>query len=67
MKKYNIEWSKATEKEKEEWRKLVNPNKEPFGHFTGRCKRCQSSKLWDDVSAYGCEDCGWCSFDALTH
>lgn len=35
-----------------------NPNHEPVGHFTGRCKRCGSSDLWDDNLAYGCNTCG---------
>jgi hypothetical protein len=30
----------------------------PRGHFTGRCKRCGSSNLWDDNLAYGCNSCG---------
>lgn len=33
-----------------------NPNKEPVGVFTGRCGRCASKNLWDDVSAWGCQD-----------
>lgn len=35
-----------------------NPNAKPCGHFTGRCGKCGSSNLWDDNSAYGCNDCG---------
>ena len=35
-----------------------NPNDEPTGDFTGRCKRCGSNDLWDDASAYGCNSCG---------
>ncbi len=35
-----------------------NPNNEPTGHYTGRCKHCGSNNLWDDNLAYGCRDCG---------
>jgi hypothetical protein len=35
-----------------------NPNAEPMGHFTGRCKRCGSNDLWDDNAHYGCKTCG---------
>lgn len=45
----------------EEKMKRNNPNNEPVGPFTGRCSRCGSENLWDDVSAYGCNDCGWCN------
>ena len=34
-----------------------NPNNEPTGHYTGRCKRCGSRDLWDDATAYGCNCC----------
>lgn len=37
---------------------VVNPHKEPYGPWTGRCGRCQSSDLWDDATAYGCNNCG---------
>lgn len=36
----------------------VNPNHEPYGHFTGRCPRCQSKDLWEDNLWYGCKNCG---------
>lgn len=36
----------------------VNPAKEPYGPWTGRCGRCQSRDLWDDATAYGCNNCG---------
>lgn len=36
----------------------VNPRNEPTGHFTGRCGRCGAKDLWDDNSAYGCNNCG---------
>ena len=35
-----------------------NPHGLPVGHFTGRCSNCHSRNLWDDNSAYGCNDCG---------
>lgn len=28
------------------------------GDYTGRCYRCGSSSLWDDATAYGCNNCG---------
>jgi len=27
------------------------------GHYTGRCGKCGSSDLWDDVTMYGCNSC----------
>lgn len=36
----------------------TNPQKKPVGSFTGRCKRCGSNDLWDDQTAYGCNNCG---------
>lgn len=39
-------------------RSETNPNNEPTGPYTGRCKRCGSNDLWDDVSHYGCNNCG---------
>lgn len=36
----------------------VNPNNAPVGPYTGRCARCGSNDLWDDCSAYGCNNCG---------
>lgn len=36
----------------------TNPGRKPVGPYTGRCKRCESADLWDDVSAYGCNNCG---------
>jgi hypothetical protein len=38
--------------------KINNPRNEPIGHFTGRCNECGSKDLWDDVTFYGCNDCG---------
>lgn len=35
-----------------------NPDGKPVGHFTGRCKGCESDKLWADEMAYGCKCCG---------
>jgi hypothetical protein len=42
-----------------------NPKSEPTGHFTGRCMKCGSNDLWDDNSAYGCNNCGawWCGIE----
>lgn len=28
------------------------------GDFTGKCWRCGSHDLWDDVTGYGCNECG---------
>lgn len=39
-------------------RKRNNPSNEPVGIFTGRCRHCGSSDLWDDNLAYGCNKCG---------
>lgn len=41
-------------------RKRNNPEGEPVGPFTGRCKYCHSSDLWDDNLAYGCNGCNGC-------
>lgn len=35
-----------------------NPDNEPTGHYTGRCRKCGSRNLWDDNLTYGCNDCG---------
>ena len=32
------------------------------GDYTGRCYKCGSTNLWDDNSAYGCNDCGMIRF-----
>lgn len=37
---------------------VADPNNEPTGPFTGRCKCCGSNDLWDDCTAYGCNNCG---------
>lgn len=37
-----------------------NPNNEPTGHYTGRCRKCGSTDLWDDNFHYGCNTCGAC-------
>jgi len=29
------------------------------GDYTGRCYQCGSSNIWDDSTAYGCNNCGW--------
>jgi len=39
-------------------RKANNPRNEAVGHYTGRCRHCGSSNLWDDNLAYGCNSCG---------
>lgn len=49
---------KPSDKELARKRDINNPKKEPVGDFTGRCKACGSKNLWDDNSAYGCNDCG---------
>ena len=36
----------------------VNPRNELSGHFTGRFGRRGPKDLWDDNSAYGCNNCG---------
>lgn len=35
-----------------------NPEAKPCGAFTGRCKKCGSNDLWDDLTVYGCNKCG---------
>lgn len=39
-------------------RSVANPDNEPTGPYSGRCKRCGSDDLWDDCAAYGCNNCG---------
>lgn len=39
-------------------RHVVNPQNKPTGAYTGRCARCGSNNLWDDATAYGCNNCG---------
>ena len=36
----------------------INPPGDKGGHFTGKCRRCGSTDLWDDNHAYGCNACG---------
>jgi hypothetical protein len=43
---------------KAEIMKCTNPNKEPIGHYTGRCMKCGSDYLWSTLSSYGCTTCG---------
>lgn len=38
--------------------KRLNPNKEPVGDHTGRCRHCGSMDLWSDNLHYGCNVCG---------
>ncbi len=54
-------WSPSlpeSQKETEDLRYENNPDREPVGIFTGRCRHCHSSDLWDDNLAYGCNCCG---------
>jgi hypothetical protein len=44
--------------ELERTRQKNNPENDPVGHYTGRCMNCHSRNLWDDATAYGCNDCG---------
>ncbi len=37
---------------------MNNPDGEPVGRYTGHCSRCGSRDLWDEVTAYGCRNCG---------
>lgn len=46
------------EQELAELRKKNNPRNERTGHYTGRCGRCGSRDLWDDIMHYGCNCCG---------
>ena len=48
---------KFDEGQLEELRKRNNPRNEPTGPWTGRCKHCGSTDLWDDATAYGCNCC----------
>ena len=32
------------------------------GDHTGKCYECGSEDLWDDMTAYGCNDCNWIRF-----
>ena len=34
-----------------------NPKAQPMCDFTGRCRKCGSNDLWDDISMYGCNSC----------
>lgn len=51
-------WDTLSEEDKLKVIKANNPNGEATGDFTGRCGRCGSKDLWDDVSMYGCNCCG---------
>ena len=35
----------------------LNGSAVEVGDFTGRCFECGSQNLWDDETAYGCNDC----------
>lgn len=54
IRRRNIEWQREQHPE----RMARNPNAEPCGDFTGRCRKCGSKNLWDDNLHYGCKDCG---------
>lgn len=41
-----------------EMRLINNPDNDPIGHYTGRCGRCGSKRLWEEKGWYGCNDCG---------
>ena len=53
-----IYWEDMTIEERHELMAQENPEREPTGHFTGRCGQCGSADLWDDCTAYGCNKCG---------
>lgn len=46
-----------TEEELQELKRRNNPQNEPTGHYTGRCRHCGSTDLWDDNLHYGCNGC----------
>lgn len=50
--------NKYTQEQLYQLRRRNNPYNEPVGDYTGRCKRCGSTNLWDDDTAYGCNTCG---------
>jgi uncharacterized protein (DUF983 family) len=52
-----VDWDKLSNSEKEEIKRRENPDNLPTGHYTGRCKRCGSSNMWEDFTAYGCNVC----------
>jgi hypothetical protein len=54
IRRRNIEWQRESKPE----RMKNNPDAKPCGPYTGRCGKCGSNDLWDDVSAYGCNSCG---------
>jgi len=56
MQETNTEFSRR--KRRERGRNRNNPDGEPTGHYTGRCRECGSKDLWDDNLHYGCNDCG---------
>lgn len=29
------------------------------------CRNCHSTNTWDDIAAWGCNDCNWCSIPML--
>jgi ribosomal protein L40E len=54
IRRRNVSWQAEHHPE----RMANNPNAERVGAFTGRCRKCGSNDLWDDVSCYGCNKCG---------
>jgi hypothetical protein len=51
-------WVKTNSEQLEELRRLNGFYSNRCGHYTGRCGTCGSQNLWDDQTAYGCNDCG---------
>ena len=50
--------TRKTEDQLAVMRRRNNPDRQPVGHFTGRCSYCGSTDLWTDNLAYGCNSCG---------
>ena len=36
-----------------------NPNREPIGTLTGRCKYCEADNSRKNLDPYDCVICGW--------
>lgn len=41
---------------------VIDGDEVKVGDFTGRCLKCGSNDLWDDMTAYGCNQCKWIRF-----
>lgn len=52
------EWRRELEAIRRKNYQPENPDNEPTGNHTGRCRKCGSKDLWDDNTAYGCNKCG---------